>query len=34
MRYTIETAKQVFKEKGCELLETEFKNTPMLYRCS
>ena len=35
MRYTIETAKELFKENGCELLENEYKNssTSMSYRC-
>lgn len=35
MRYTIETAKELFNEHGCELLEKSYKNssTSMSYRC-
>ena len=25
-RWTIERAKELFKQRGCELLETEYKN--------
>ena len=35
MRYTIETAKAIFSEYDCELLEENYVNssTPMFYRC-
>lgn len=35
MRYTIETARNLFSDNGCELLEETYRNssTPMLYRC-
>ncbi len=34
-KYSIETAKQIFKDEGCELLETKYLNCniPMKYKC-
>ena len=34
-KLTFEDVKQYFKDRGCELLEKEYKNcnTPMKYRC-